>query len=172
MLLVHLVVAGLVSRPITPELVLKAMKEIPAECSLYVGSGACKVGTPSGCEKVNHAKEISSAIAKTSISVEDAVEAATYACYESANNLYARGDCTPEGGCKSFGAWQIGVIRIGADAQLAHWNAVRSSAVKLCANNPEDTRMAALASGHCDRGLKKVKKRFHVIQAIASRIAN
>jgi hypothetical protein len=145
--------------------VLAVMTNIPAECSLYVGQkeSYCKPGTLGQYERGKDTKEIAEAIARNAIDERDAIEMAVYAAYEGQNRLDALGD---KG--RSHGPWQTPFVRISADGYLADWIGVRKRSVARCSDNSDDTKLAALASGSCNRGLRKVAKRYEVVEELLS----
>ncbi len=144
---------------ITQERLLDAIKHIPSEASLYTDKPV--IG---GYELGKDVKTISKVITEQAKNVHEAIEDAVYAAYESGFDLDAIGD--KKRTHWSFGAWQIPFAGMDAAHQLAYWSAARSNSVAACSHNSEDTRMAALASGHCDRALKKVGKRAGIINRL------
>lgn len=148
---------GLVAERPSSDDVLEMMADIPP-MGAYVRTG--------------HAQEIADAIADKAEPLEGLslreTEAllAVYAAKESANQLCPVGD-----GGKSLGVLQLQ----GVPASLACrpstavplWLARARSSMALCASNAPDERLAALASGRCDRGRQKVAERMRLAKALA-----
>jgi hypothetical protein len=143
--------------------VLGIMSRIPAECSLYEGQKLdyCKPGTVGHYERGKDTKEIADAIGRMADDERDAIEMSVYAAYESQNRLDATGD-----NGRSHGPWQTPFVRVTAAGYLADWTRLRKYSVARCADNSSDTKLAALASGSCDRGKRKVAKRFEVVEGL------
>jgi hypothetical protein len=149
--------------------VLSVIAKIPSECSIYPGhkEDYCKPGTPGHYERGKDTRTISEAIASAAIDTRDAIEMAVYAAYESQNRLDAVGDKGI-----SHGPWQTPFIRTTAEGYLADWIRLRKSSIASCANNSDDTKLAALASGWCNRGLRKVAKRYEVVETLAEQFSH
>jgi|SRR5215469_5744514 len=141
--------------------VLSVMAQIPAECSLYVGKGSCPAETLGGYEKARDAGEIAHAIGDVASDSREAIEMAVYAAYESSNRLDALGDMG-----RSHGAWQIPVVLQGARAQLEYWIRLRDNSLQVCSERPRAERLAALASGSCAKGIRKVRLRDSVVEKL------
>lgn len=127
----------------------------------------CPRDTIGHYERGKDAREIAEAIAAKAVDLRDAAEMQLYADYESSNNLDATGD---KGG--SHGAWQIPVVLLGAERQLAYWLSLREHSVAVCTDNGRATKLAALASGSCDRALRKVRLRNEVIERLAEEFSH
>lgn len=129
-------------------------------------------GRPAGFEKAKDAREIAAAVAKTADgsllgSVRaDAGLMVTFAAYESGMRKFVSGD-----GGSSRGPWQIQRIS-WKDANTPEtaaraWLAAAQISQKICEKNPPEERLAALASGSCDRGRMLVRRRVEVARRIA-----
>jgi hypothetical protein len=57
------------------------------------------------------------------------------------------------------------VERHDLDGQFAYWRRLREWSLKACHALPRDERMAALASGSCDRGRQLSRTRYETAQA-------
>jgi len=149
--------------------ILKVMASIPAECSLYKGQKEdyCKQGTLGHYERGKDAKQIAEAISKTAVDEHDAIEMSVYAAYESQNRLDVIGD---KG--LSHGPWQTPFVRVSAEGYLADWLRLRQYSISNCSNNSDDTKLAQLASGYCNRGTRKVAKRHAVIEQLAEEFSH
>jgi len=123
--------------------------------------------------RVGHARQIADAIADKAEALdgmslrESEALMAVFAAKESANQLCPAGD-----GGKSLGTFQLqGVERdVACDPgrSLPLWIAKAKWSVTFCADNAPDERLAALASGRCDRGREKVAARVRMARAIAA----
>ena len=144
-------------------IILGVMAKIPAECSLYQGSKKdfCQPGTIGHYERGKDTKEIAEAIARVAVDTRDAIEMSVYAAYEGENRLDATGD---KG--LSHGPWQTPFVRASAEGYLADWIRLRDHSITNCANNGNDTKLAQLASGYCNRGTRKVAKRYAVVEQL------
>lgn len=127
----------------------------------------CPRDTIGHYERGKDAQEIAEAIAAKAVDLRDAAEMQLYSDYESANRLDALGDSG-----RSHGAWQIPVVRIGAERQLAYWLSLREHSIAVCSDNGRATKLAALASGSCDRALRKVRLRNDVVERLVEEFSN
>ena len=131
-------------------------------------------GRPGGYERAPDARRIADAIAATADGSllgtprEDASLMAVFASYESGNRVCPAGD-----GGKALGAWQLHYAgrEVACDPARAArwWLAVARASVRLCADNPPDERLAALAGGTCARGRRLSATRVRLAREIASR---
>lgn len=156
-MILPLLIAQLAQPPITQREVLAMMDRIPI----------CERGcdAPYRWSRVRNAKAIAAAIAAVAPTRERAAQMAVYAAWES--GLDARAESPDH---LDHGAWQLrGVsIEIANDPNRAAavWLGLADQNEALCQGNPPDEQLAALASGSCDHGRAKVKRRWHVAQAI------
>jgi hypothetical protein len=129
-------------------------------------------------DRLKSAAPISEAIAKavnaeqdvpiTESYLHDAALLVTYVIYESAMHTCASGD-----GGKSWGILQLqGVDKTTAcDPYLASviWIRMAKNAQAYCSANSDETNLAAIASGYCDRGLKLVKYRYEIYHDLVNK---
>ena len=140
--------------------VLAMMSRVPNECELFHScpkdaKGAALWGLPN-YERLNDAREIAEAIV-AGVRVESdpwrrAALGVVYAAFESNNRRCAEGD-----GGKSWGAWQQqGLSRDTACTPMRAfpmWLAMVKQSESACGD------LALVASGSCDRGRDKVRRR-------------
>jgi hypothetical protein len=132
---------------------------------------------PGGYERGAAVQPIAKAIAEladgtiTGDVYEDAALEAIYSSFEGGNRRCPVGD-----GGKSRGPWQLQrtsrAIACTPTLALAEWIRRARESVKLCADNPPDERLAALASGSCDRGRALVRQRAELARAIKTPTSN
>jgi hypothetical protein len=152
--------------PLSESEVYDIIKQIPAECSLYHYKLYYCHGGPGGYEKGKDAHEIARVVARHARSKYEAVQMVVYSSYESNNNLHAEGDTMRQH--HSYGAWEIPIPNLSADRQLEYWMYIRDRSLKYCSSNPPESRMAGLASGACNRAIRKVEKREAVIATLSN----
>lgn len=152
---------------VTASAVLDMMRLIPLECSLW-GSAPrprCPTDRPAGFELGPDAGAIAAAIARHAASRYDAALLAVFSSYESGNDAHAVGD-----GGKSFGAFQVQGMGEGAfdpDKAAARWLELARSGQHRCHRNPPDEQLASVASGNCDHGREKVRRRVRLARSLA-----
>ena len=152
-----MVLAPAIERP-SPSDVLAMMAEVDAS-GIYA--------------RVGHAREIADAIAEKAEALdglslrESEALMVVFAAKESANQLCPVGD-----GGKSLGTFQLqGVtadVACHPTLAIPVWIARAQASLALCTGNAPDERLAALASGRCDRGRKKVAARVRLARQIAA----
>lgn len=74
---------------------------------------------------------------------------------------------------RSVGAWQLQNYGPACDvtASAAEWLRRAEASVQLCGQNPPDERLAALASGSCDRGRALAATRVAEARALAAALS-
>jgi hypothetical protein len=149
---------------ITPALSADDVLEMFARLPACEG---CADDTRGHYERSPDAREIATAIVATvdgsllGSSWREAALMSVFAAFESNVHRCAVGD-----GGLSWGTFQLrGASRADActperAARIWYWRAQRITV--LCAGNPLEERLAALASGSCDRARAKVRHRFEV----------
>jgi hypothetical protein len=150
--------------------VLELIAKIPAECGLYVTPG-CPRGNLGHYERGPSVRAIAQAIASHARDREEAATAAVFAAYESGMNAHAKGD-KKAGVYHSRGPWALYDVSPDVaedpDRAIVRWLAIKRDAETRCAENPPAERLAVLASGHCDRGKKKVRVRMRVVHELVA----
>lgn len=142
---------------VTQREVLAMMAEIPNCERACAAKGAYATA--------GDAAEVALAISLSARSRKEAAEEAVYAAYESGNRKLA---VSPDG--RDRGAWQLrdaGEAAFDPARAVLLWRAAADASRALCAANPPEERLAALASGSCSAGRQKVRLR----DAVAERIA-
>jgi hypothetical protein len=160
--------------PPTTEDVLRMMSELPAyECVLDNTCKDEKQYVSGHFDTLRDARLIAKVISNGVVQEDDswkrAAEAVVFAAYESGNDR-----CTVGDGGRSYGAWQVQGLSKDVACDPAREFPLWLSAVKrsesLCVDNPESERLAALASGSCDRGRRKVRGRENFAIELARKV--
>jgi hypothetical protein len=149
---------------VSPGEVLAMMAIVPA--SEHIEREASK--EDGHYDRQGDALEVAGAIATLARSREDASRLVVFGAWESRNQKCAKGD-----GGKSWGFLQLGGVSryVACTPMLAigAWHTKAEASEKACAGNMPDERLAALASGHCNRGLGKVRHRVQVARIVDAR---
>lgn len=163
-----------VPEPVTAADVADVIGRLPAECSLYTGLGSCPRGTP-GRFRSQEIPAYSSAIAAEARDLTEAATAAVFLAYESAVNSHAVGDRGSKDGA-SYGAFQMKQFWIARSkavdpaASVHAWLRLKRRSEELCAKNPPDDRLAALASGNCGHAWRRVERRMRVVHDVVAAV--
>lgn len=149
--------------PPTLEDVLRIMSELPAmECALDQSCKDSRGYGPGHFDSLRDAHLVAQAISDGVVHEEQpwkrAAEGVVFAAYESGNDRCAIGD-----GGKSVGAFQMGGLsrNVACDPrrEFPLWLGAVKRSEQACVDNQESERLAALASGSCNRGRQKVRNR-------------
>lgn len=149
--------------PPTLEDVLRMMNDLPAmECALDNSCKDKRGYLPGHFDTLRDARLIAQVISEGVVHEDQpwkrAAEGVVFAGYEGGNDRCAIGD-----GGKSVGAWQVGGLSkdVACDPrrEFSIWLSAVKRSEQACADRPENERLAALASGSCDRGLSLVRRR-------------
>jgi hypothetical protein len=148
---------------VTAEDVMAVLARIPL--------GESPHAAPGGYERSRDAREIAAAIARNvdgsllGSRRQDAYLIAIFGSYESALRKRMVGD-----GGKALGFLQLQYagpeVAFNPDRAIGFWLATARRSMELCAHNAPEERLAALASGRCDRGRRVVRRRMAVLEAI------
>lgn len=115
--------------------------------------------------RTRDARAIAAAIAQVAPTREAAAELALYAAWESGNRIDVVGD-----GGLALGPWQLHDARATALEPVRaarRWLQLAAASREKCAGNAPEERLAALASGSCDRGRAIVRRRDEVAMLLA-----
>ena len=159
--------------PVSAADVAKVFGRLPAECSLYTGLGSCPRGKPGGFGKSREVAAFSRAIAEQARDLTEAVTAATFVAYESAVDSHKIGDKKSQEGA-SYGGLQLKEFWVpkadamDVDKSVRAWLKLKRQSETLCASNPPDARLAAVASGNCAHGWRLVERRMRVVRKIVA----
>ncbi len=121
--------------------------------------------SPGHWDTTRDAREIAMAIAQVAPDLETAALMDVYAAFEGGMRRCPMGDSRSRGwgGYEALGAWQLHATpaRIACDPYraAAKWLSIVRATEKLCWRNAPEERLAALASGSCDRGRELVRRR-------------
>lgn len=153
------VASSLFSPSASTQEVLAFMKEIPA-CEDQ-SRKVCR--RPGGWDRIGAAQEIAKAISSSARSREEAARMAVFAAFEGGNQKLARGD-----GGKSRGVFQLQGVPdyVAFTPELAARAWLRLADSVACLENPSEERLAALASGSCQRGRALVRGREAIVQKL------
>lgn len=128
---------------------------------------------PGGFGRGLGAREIAEAIAEKAdgsilgSKTADAALLVVFGCYESGLHNYASGD-----GGKSRGFLQLGEdvppgVAYNPRLAIDAWKAKAKASLEACKENPDDQRLAAVASGNCIDGRALVQERVHLAWRLA-----
>jgi hypothetical protein len=148
--------------PVTPADVMAMFDRVP-KCELCTDTWHWS--------KKPDAPAIARAIAKYAPTRFAAALGAVYAVREGELNPHARGDFDKTGHPAALGSFQEHLVppqcAYDPDCSVRIWYALKDQNEALCRGNDEPERLAALASGSCDRGKRKTRHRWEVARQVA-----
>lgn len=154
------------ARIVSVDEVIAMQAELPPEAHPHA--------KPAGYDKAGDAVAVARSISKYAKTYKAASLAATYAAYESSNQIRAKGD-RRNGEYRSFGAFQLNEITpqecsLNLDCAVQVWFALTEDAETRCAQNPPDEKLAVVASGDCSLGRQKVRIRAEIAKRVLNKL--